>query len=79
MVLISDIGMPERTATRSFARCAPRRRAPRIPAIALTAYARDEDRRRALERGLSGHLAKPVEPDALVRLVGDLARAAKPG
>lgn len=44
-----------------------------IPAIALTAYARNEDRTRALVEGFNVHMAKPVEPAALVRAVIDLA------
>lgn len=43
--------------------------AAQIPAIALTAYARDEDRRRALATGFALHLTKPVEEAVLVRAV----------
>jgi CheY-like chemotaxis protein len=46
-----------------------------VPAIALTAYARPEDRRRACDEGYQVHLAKPVEPREFVFLVGSLARA----
>ena len=45
---------------------------PRIPAIALTAYARPEDRARALQAGFDGYLTKPVEPTSLTSLVGSL-------
>jgi CheY-like chemotaxis protein len=44
-----------------------------IPAVALTAYAREDDRRRALESGFQAHLPKPVEPQALVAAVAALA------
>jgi len=44
-----------------------------VPAIALTAYAREEDRLRSLEAGFQAHLAKPVEPGALVTAVADLS------
>jgi CheY-like chemotaxis protein len=37
-----------------------------IPAIALTAYARSEDRTKALRAGYQAHIAKPVEPGELV-------------
>jgi len=47
-----------------------------IPALALTAYARGEDRQRALGAGFAAHLAKPVEPQELVEAVARLARAA---
>ncbi len=75
MVLISDIGMP---VTDGYAFLGAVRglvvAARGIPAIALTAYAREEDRRRALEAGFQGYLSKPVDPDALVQLVAEAAR-----
>jgi CheY-like chemotaxis protein len=40
-----------------------------IPAIALTAYARSEDRTRALRAGYQAHIAKPVEPAELIAMV----------
>jgi CheY-like chemotaxis protein len=43
------------------------------PAIALTAYAREEDRTQALSAGFQMHLAKPVEPDELANVVAKLA------
>ena len=45
-----------------------------IPAIALTASAREEDRRLSIEAGFQVHLAKPIEPDKLVEVVAALAR-----
>ena len=45
----------------------------RIPAIALTAYARSEDRTRALLAGFQIHLSKPVDPVELVAAVRSLA------
>jgi CheY-like chemotaxis protein len=50
----------------------------RIPALALTAYARPEDRERALAAGFDLHLAKPVEPAELVRAVAHLAGRPRP-
>jgi signal transduction histidine kinase/ActR/RegA family two-component response regulator len=44
----------------------------RLIAIAVTAYARETDRRRALEAGFQLHLAKPVDPGALVSSIADL-------
>jgi CheY-like chemotaxis protein len=44
-----------------------------VPAIALTAYARSEDRTRALRAGFQAHLAKPVDPDELVATVRSFA------
>jgi CheY-like chemotaxis protein len=44
-----------------------------IPAIALTGFAHNEDRTHALVEGFNLHMAKPVEPSALVRAVVELA------
>ena len=41
-------------------------RAKQIPALALTAYATDEDSSRALSAGFQMHLSKPIEPESLV-------------
>ena len=74
-VIISDIGMPEHDGyylIRSIRTLASdEKRA--IPAIALTAFTRNEDRTRALVEGFNLHMPKPVEPSALVRAVADLA------
>jgi CheY-like chemotaxis protein len=45
----------------------------RLPAAALTAFARSEDRRRALLAGYQAHVAKPVEPSELAAVVASLA------
>jgi CheY-like chemotaxis protein len=45
-----------------------------IPALALTAYARDQDRRDALASGFQAYLPKPMEPEQLVAVIADLAR-----
>jgi CheY-like chemotaxis protein len=44
-----------------------------LPSIALTAYARTEDRRRALLAGFQMHVAKPVDPHELAEVVASLA------
>lgn len=44
-----------------------------LPALALSAYAREEDRQRALDAGFQIHLSKPVEPNDLVAVVVKLA------
>ena len=74
-VIISDIGMPDEDGY-SFIRSVrtlPADEKKNIPAIALTAFARNEDRTRALVEGFNHHMAKPVEPATLVRAVVDLA------
>jgi CheY-like chemotaxis protein len=45
-----------------------------VPAIAVTAYARPDDRRQALAAGYSGYCAKPVDAPALVTMAGALVR-----
>ncbi|MGH8314072.1 MAG: hybrid sensor histidine kinase/response regulator [Steroidobacterales bacterium] len=72
-VLVSDIGMPGRDgyALIREVRALQGPRA-RIPAIALTAYARSEDRVKAMGAGYQSHLAKPVEPIELVAVIRSL-------
>jgi CheY-like chemotaxis protein len=74
-VLVSDIGMPGEDGYAFLRRV--RGLAPEshgdIPAIALTAYARAEDRVRAIRTGFQMHLAKPVEPVELLAMVASLA------
>ena len=79
-VLVADLGMPlidgfeliqqlrasDVTAVRD------------IPAAALTAYARSEDRARALKNGFEMHLAKPIDPAELIAAVKSLARRRAP-
>lgn len=74
-VLLSDIGMPGRSGYALIAevRALPPDRNGTIPAAALTALARSEDRQRALLAGFDTHLAKPVDPNELVTLVASLA------
>jgi signal transduction histidine kinase/DNA-binding response OmpR family regulator len=67
-LLISDIGMPVEdgyTLIKKVRRLRSKR-AKDIPAIALTAYATDEDKLLALSAGFQLHLAKPIEPGHLV-------------
>ena len=50
-------------------------RAARVPAVALTAYARPADRATALDAGFDAYLAKPVEPATLIDVVAGFAGA----
>jgi PAS domain S-box-containing protein len=72
-VLIADLGMPEQDgyALIRAIRALPESGGCRIPAIAVTAYASLRDRDQALTAGYNCHLAKPVDPDALVEAVVD--------
>jgi CheY-like chemotaxis protein len=75
-VVLSDIGMPQEDGY-SFIkrlRSLPDPALSELPAIALTAFARGEDRRRALFAGYQMHLAKPVEPTELITLIASLTR-----
>jgi signal transduction histidine kinase/DNA-binding response OmpR family regulator len=76
-VLLSDIGMPE---TDGYAlirevRALPASQNGAIPALALTAYARSEDRTRVLKAGFHNHLAKPIEPGELLVVMATLVRS----
>ncbi len=75
-VLVCDIGMPEEDGYSLIRRAASPRGEPRrvlLPAVALTAYARSEDRTKAIRSGFQNHLAKPVEPAELLAVVSSLA------
>jgi PAS domain S-box-containing protein len=74
-VLISDIGMPEEDgyALIRKVRALPVESGGRVPALAMTAYARMEDRTRALLAGYQMHLPKPIEPTELLVVVATLA------
>jgi PAS domain S-box-containing protein len=73
-VLVSDIGMPGEDGYELIQkiRALPQERGGRIPAVALTAYARLEDRMQALSAGFQMHVAKPVEPAELVMVIHSL-------
>jgi PAS domain S-box-containing protein len=74
-VLLSDIGMPKEDGYSLIRRIRNLAGdASRIPAIALTAYARAEDRAKALQAGYQLHLSKPVEPVKLIAMVASLVR-----
>ncbi|HMJ26158.1 MAG TPA: ATP-binding protein, partial [Pyrinomonadaceae bacterium] len=67
-LLVSDIGMPDEDGYRLIKklRKLKSKRARQVPALALTAYATDEDRSLALSAGFQMHLSKPIEPEDLV-------------
>jgi PAS domain S-box-containing protein len=74
-VLLSDIGMPDEDGYSLIrrVRALPPDLGGATPAVALTAFARAEDRDRALDAGFQLHVTKPVEPAALARAVAELA------
>ena len=78
-VLLADLGLPQMSGFELIERV---RRSERpeireIPAAALTAYARSEDRTKALRSGFQLHLAKPVDPGELMAAMAALAK--RPG
>ena len=77
-VVISDIGMPEHDGYDFIRQMrAMPGSAGRVPAIALTALARDEDRKRTLLAGYQVHISKPVDPAELVTVIATLAGRGK--
>jgi signal transduction histidine kinase/DNA-binding response OmpR family regulator len=79
-LLISDIGMPSEDGyelIRRVRKLDTVQRGP-LPAVALTAYAGAEDSKRALAAGFQTHLAKPVDPKALIAAVARLTGRATP-
>jgi PAS domain S-box-containing protein len=73
-ILISDIGMPGEDGYSLIRKVRARYPgADKIPAIALTAYARSEDRKLALEAGFQMHIAKPVDPEELLSILKELS------
>jgi hypothetical protein len=70
-VLIADIGMPDLDGYLLLRqiRALPPEKGGKIPAIALTAYAGEYDRKKAIAAGFQQHLAKPIEPHQLIDIV----------
>ncbi len=75
-ILISDIAMPgiDGYSLIRKVRTLSSERGGQIPAIALTAYASEEERIRLLDSGFQMHIAKPVDPAKLVAVVANLAQ-----
>jgi CheY-like chemotaxis protein len=73
-VLVSDIGMPEMDGYEFLRRIRElgRARGGRIPAVALTAFARSEDRTQALMAGYLVHVSKPVDASELLATVASV-------
>jgi len=79
-VLLSDIGMPDKDGFDLIreVRSLPPDRGGRVPAVALTAYTRAEDRTTTLAAGFDTHIPKPVQPADVVGAVANLtARISK--
>ena len=78
-ILVSDLGMPDEDGFELIGKV--RHLAPEqggnIPAAALTAYIRDEERQRALAAGYQTHIPKPVNPKTLAAILAELAKLAR--
>ncbi|MBC8028709.1 MAG: PAS domain S-box protein [Pyrinomonadaceae bacterium] len=73
-VLISDIAMPDEDGYELMQKVIALDLGPRIPSIAITAYAKEEDKERALAAGYRYYLAKPVELGEFISTVAEAAR-----
>ncbi len=73
-IMVSDIGMPNEDGYSLIrkVRALPDEQHRHIPAIALTAFTRAQDRMRALSSGFQNHVSKPVEPDELTTVIASL-------
>jgi PAS domain S-box-containing protein len=79
-LVVSDIGLPGEDGFSLIAaiRSLPREAGGAVPAVALTAYARVEDRDRALRSGFDMHLPKPIDPDALLAALAEIRSRVSP-
>lgn len=73
-VIVSDIEMPVMNGFEFIRNVRNRKSLANIPAVALTAYTRVEDRLRALSSGFQMHLAKPADPAELLAVVASLTK-----
>ncbi len=76
-VAVSDLAMPgeDGYAFAQQVRASANEAARRVPLVAMTAYARAEDRRRVLAAGFDRHVSKPIEPDVLVATISSVIAA----
>lgn len=79
-VLVSDLGMPDVDGFELLARVRAlgQDAGSDVAAVALTAFARPEDRNRALDAGFQAHISKPVEPGELIATVASIVTQGKP-
>lgn len=77
-LMVSDIGMPEMNGYMLMRqiRSLPLEQGGQIPAIALTAYAGELDHKQAISAGFQRHIAKPIDPEAVVAIVTQLVSSA---
>lgn len=73
-VIVSDVGMPQMDGLQMIKSLRATEHGARVPALALTAFARPQDRKLALMAGFQAHLAKPFDVAELILLVSNLVR-----
>ena len=73
-VLVCDVGLPDDDGYGLLRRLRRLPEGERIPAIALTAYARPEDRAKALAAGFRAHLSKPLDPESLLKEISEAVK-----
>lgn len=76
-IVLSDVGLPDfdgYTLLGKIRALELEQKLPEAPAVALTAYARDEDRKKAIDAGFDMHMSKPVDSDKLITVLAALAR-----
>ncbi len=76
-ILVSDIGLPGRDGyelVRRVRQIEREKQVPRLPVIALTAFARPEDQRKTLDAGFDLHLSKPLKPHLLLEAIASAVR-----
>ncbi|HEY3731234.1 MAG TPA: ATP-binding protein, partial [Steroidobacteraceae bacterium] len=80
-VIVADIGMPGEDGyelLKSLRHTEQEQHTARVPAIAVTAFARSEDRQSALAAGFDDHLPKPVDPDRLIAAIAQMVSKSRP-
>lgn len=68
-ILVSDVAMPEMDGFQLIGLVRELPKGTELPAIALTAYAREEDRLQAINAGFNDYLTKPIDPLELMRVI----------
>ncbi len=78
-LILMDLQLPGIDGTEALRRIRATDRGATVPVLAVTAFAMDGDRHRALDSGFDGYLQKPLSMRDLVRQVGDILDRERPG
>jgi CheY-like chemotaxis protein len=77
-IVITDIGMPEMDGYELLAKLRNLPGLEKVPAIAVSGYAMEEDRQRSLASGFADHLTKPIDPELLTALIHKISATIPP-